>query len=100
MTEDSTTATHSVTENCVYSAPVMPGMNDTGTNTASSTSVVATTGPVTSRIAWRVAARASCPVSAMMRCTFSTTTMLSSTTTPMARRVANRVIMLAENPSA
>ena len=77
----------------------MPGMNDTGTKTASRTSVVATTGPVTCSMDFRVAARTSRPSSSITRWTFSTTTMLSSTTTPIARMMANSVIVLMENPT-
>ena len=36
----------------------------------------------------------------MIRSTFSTTTMASSTTIPIARMRPNRVIMLSENPNA
>src|ERR1019366_2193893 len=45
-----------VSENCLYSSPVVPGKNATGTNTATSTSEVATTAPVTSLIATEAAA--------------------------------------------
>ena len=44
-----TTATEIVTANCENSRPEMPGMNITGTKTASSTSVVAMIGVVISR---------------------------------------------------
>ena len=77
-----------------------PGSSATGTNTASSTSVVAMIGPVTCVIALRAAAAAASPSSCMRRCTFSTTTMASSTTTPIARISANSVIVFAEKPSA
>ena len=68
----------------------MPGSNATGTNTASSTSVVAMIGPVTCIIALRAASAGSRPSSCMSRCTFSTTTMASSTTRPIAKISANR----------
>ncbi len=58
-------------------------MNAVGTNTAQSTSAVAMIGPVTSRMAFRVASMGLKPL-AMLRSTFSTTTMASSTTMPMA----------------
>ncbi len=48
-----TTETEIVTANCRYSAPVTPETKPTGANTATSTSVVAITGPVISAIAFR-----------------------------------------------
>ena len=45
-----------VSENCLYSSPVVPGKKATGTNTATSTSEVATTAPVTSLMATEAAA--------------------------------------------
>jgi hypothetical protein len=64
-------------------------------NTAHSTSAIATIGPLTSRIARTVA---SCGVSpsAILRSTFSTTTMASSTTMPIASTSPNRVSVLIE----
>ena len=100
LMEEMTTATEIVTANCRYMRPVRPGRKPVGTNTASSTSVVAITGPVTCFMALRVAARESKPSSAMIRCTFSTTTMASSTTRPMARISANNEMVLALKPSA
>ena len=47
---ENTTATASVMENSANNRPVSPGMNEIGTNTARSTSVVATTAKET----WRV----------------------------------------------
>ena len=55
LIEEITTAKAMVAANCSNRRPVSPGVKATGTNTASSTSVVATTGPVTSSIAFRVA---------------------------------------------
>ena len=54
-------------------------------------------GPVTSRIAFRVASRGERPAS-MLRSTFSTTTMASSTTMPMASTMPSRLSMLSEKP--
>src|SRR5580704_11524867 len=48
-----------VSENCLYSSPVVPGKNATGTKTATSTSDVATTAPVTSPMALEAATRES-----------------------------------------
>ena len=77
----------------------MPGKNDTGPNTANSTSVVETIGPVTCFMALIVASGAGRPSSSITRVTFSTTTMASSTTRPMASTTANIEIVLSENPN-
>ena len=68
-------------------------------NTAQSTSTTATTGPLTSRIAWTAASRGLLPSLDMMRSTFSSTMMASSTTMPMARMRPNSVRRLIEKPS-
>src|SRR3954462_1889539 len=72
-------------------------MNAVGTNTAQSTNAIATTGPVTSSIALRLASRGDRP-SASQRSTFSTTTMASSTTIPIASTRPNSDRLLSENP--
>ena len=74
-------------------------MNASGTNTASSTSAIAMIGPDTSRMARYVASRGVRPDS-MLRSTFSTTTIASSTTMPMASTSPNRLRALIEKPSA
>ena len=76
----------------------MPGVNPTGTNTAMRTSEVAMIGPVTSAMARWAASRASRVFSSSWRETFSTTTMASSTTRPMARTRPNMVSVLMEKP--
>ncbi|MNJ00286.1 hypothetical protein D3C73_1595790 [compost metagenome] len=58
-----------------------------------------TMAPDTSSMALMVASRGGKPSSAMMRSTFSTTTMASSTRMPMASTMPNIVIMLTEKPS-
>ena len=73
-------------------------MNATGTNTAHSTSPMATTGPETSFIASRVASTGSLPCSRWC-CTASTTTMASSTTMPMASTRPNIVSTFTLKPS-
>ena len=79
----------------------MPGRNATGRNTANSTSVVEMIGPVTCAIAlWAASAGWMPGSSSMTRCTFSTTTIASSTTRPIARISANSVTVLAEKPKA
>lgn len=49
-------------------------------------------------MALRVASRGESPSSLMMRSTFSTTTMASSTRIPMASTMPNRVSTLMEKP--
>ena len=74
-------------------------MNARGTNTAESTSAMPTSAPVISDIDLRVASSGDRPSSLMMRSTFSTTTMASSTSRPIASTIANMVSMLTEKPS-
>jgi hypothetical protein len=83
-----------------YRRPEIPGITMVGTNTARSTRVVATTGPVISIIDLAVAALASRPSSSMIRMVFSTTTMASSTTMPMTRISPNMVRPLMDSPRA
>ena len=68
-------------------------------NTAHSTRTMATTGPVTSCMAWMAASRGPLPSVDMMRSTFSSTTMASSTTMPIASTRPNSVSRLMEKPS-
>jgi hypothetical protein len=77
----------------------MPARNVTGTNTAQSTSMMEMIGRVTSAIAACAAARESRP-SSIFRSIFSTTTMASSTTIPVASTSPNSVSALIENPSS
>ena len=97
-TVEMSTDTAMVTVNCRYRMPVMPPRKLTGTNTAHSTSEVAMSAPVRPFIAFCVAWKASSFSSSMMRSTFSTTTMASSTTIPMERIRPRRVIRLREKP--
>ena len=85
-----------VSENCLYRIPVVPGKNDTGTNTEISTSDVATTALATSAMATDVAVCGSVPSSLMWRCAFSMTTMASSTTSPVASVIPKSVSELME----
>ena len=89
-----------VSANCRNMIPVVPGKNATGTNTDTSTSEVATTAPATSLIATDAALCASVIPSEIWRCTFSITTIASSTTSPVARVMPKRVKVLIENPRA
>ena len=65
-------------------------------NTAQSTSTIAITALETSRIASIDASRGDRPCSAISRSTFSSTTMASSTTMPMASTIAKSVSVLIE----
>src|SRR5207245_7053778 len=85
---------------CLYSWPVNPPRNPTGTNTAHSTSTIAIIGAVTSSMALLAASLDEQHSSFMWRSTFSTTTMASSTTMPMASTMPNSVRVLMENPRA
>ncbi len=91
-----TTAIAMVTANCRYSSPVSPPRKAIGTNTAHSVSTMAITGPVTSFIACTAASRADLVSSRMMRSTFSSTTMASSTTIPIDSTMPNSVRVLME----
>src|SRR5665213_507637 len=88
-----------VSENCLYRMPVVPGKKLTGTNTEISTSDVATTALVTSRMAAEVASIALAAPSSRCRCTFSMTTIASSTTNPVASVMPNSVSELIEKPN-
>ena len=72
-------------------------MKAVGTNTAISTSEIASTAVPTSSMVRCAAARGASPI-AMLRSTFSTTTMASSTTMPTASTRPNKVSMLSEKP--
>ena len=76
----------------------MPPKKATGTNTAQSTSTMAIMGPLTSCMALIAACLRGSPCS-IWRSTFSTTTIASSTTMPMARTMPNKVRVLIEKPS-
>ena len=86
-----------VTANWRKNWPVMPPRKQHGTNTALSTSVMASTGPVISSMALIVAVRASSPV-AICRSMFSSTTMASSTTMPIASTRPNSVRLFSVKP--
>src|SRR6266566_5352792 len=85
-----------VSENCLYRIPVVPGKNDTGTNTEISTSDVATTALDTSAMATDVAPCGSVPSRFIWRCAFSMTTIASSTTSPVAKVIPKSVRELIE----
>ena len=97
-TVESNTETTIVMENWRYNAPVIPLRKLTGTNTAASTIEVAIKAPVNSRIALWVASRGVSFSSCITRSTFSTTTIASSTTIPIARINPSKVSIFKENP--
>ena len=77
--------------------PTEPPKNAIGTNTADSTVAMPISAPVISSIDLR--GRLACgdsPSSCMTRSTFSTTTMASSTSRPIASTMANMVSVLIE----
>ena len=80
--------------------PVEPAKKASGTNTDTSTTVTPMMAPEIWRMALRVASSGDSPSSLMMRSTFSTTTMASSTTIPITSTMPNMVSTLIEKPSA
>ena len=76
--------------------PVEPGKKAMGSSTAESTMPMPTRAPVICSMDLRVAAFGESPSSAMIRSTFSTTTMASSTSRPTTSTSANRVSVLIE----
>ena len=100
MNPEMTTAIATVNANCRYIDPAMPPRNATGTNTAHSTSTMATTAPETSRIASTAASNGAILRSRIRRSTFSRTTIASSTTMPIASTMANMVSVLIEKPTS
>ena len=77
-----------------------PLKNASGTNTEISTTVTPMMAPEICPIALRVASSGERPSSLMMRSTFSTTTIASSTTMPITSTMANMVSTLMEKPIA
>ena len=69
-------------------------------NTAASTSTMPITAPCTSRMASMAASNGAIFSSRIRRSTFSSTTMASSTTMPMASTMANSVSVLIEKPNS
>ena len=97
LTAEISIATLIVTANWRNSVPEMPGMKPIGTKTESSTSEMAMIGAVICAIAFFVACcGVSSGSSSITRSTFSTTTIASSTTMPMASTMASKETVLAE----
>ncbi len=93
------TAAASATESSRNRRPLLPSMNPTGRNTATRTAVVASTANATCAVPRRAATKGGSPRSTR-RWTFSSTTIASSTTSPMHRTRASRVSRLMVNPKA
>ncbi len=93
------TAPASVSANSVNSRPVRPGVKASGAYTAASVSVIATTAKLISLAPFSAAWKGSSP-SSMWRKMFSSTTMASSTTRPMASTSASSVSVLMVKPAA
>src|SRR5262249_1344917 len=88
-----------VTANWRKKSPEMPEIKADGTNTAQSVNAIAINAPPTSSIV-RCAASAGDMPSRMLRSTFSTTTIASSTTMPTANTSPNRARLLTDMPAA
>ena len=80
--------------------PTEPPKKAIGTNTAESTSAMPTSAPVIWLIDLRVAALGGSPSSLITRSTFSTTTIASSTSRPIASTMPNIVSVLMLKPNA
>jgi len=96
---DTNTAAATVNANSVNKRPVLPCMNASGVNTTASVIVIATTANAISRLPCSAAFFGAMP-SSMWRCMFSSTTIASSTTKPIARTMPSKVRMLMLKPSA
>jgi hypothetical protein len=93
------TAPASTKPNSVNSRPTWPSRNEIGTNTAIRVSEVAMIANVTWRVPSTPATSGLSPRS-IRRSMFSSTTIASSTTMPIARIIARRVSTLIEKPKA
>ena len=89
------TAPASATDSSRNSRPVLPSMKPTGRNTATSTVVVAMTANATCLVPRDAATSRGSPRSAR-RWMFSSTTIASSTTRPIASTIASSVSRLIE----
>ena len=98
-TPEITTAIATVTANWRYSAPAMPPINATGINTAHSTITIAITALETCSMDFIAACIGFRPSSRINLSTFSSTTIASSTTIPIANIMAKSVSKLMVKPS-
>ena len=98
MTSEIITAADSVTANSRNSLPTCPPMNSNGMNTATSDRLIDSTVKLTSRAPSSAAFCLSIPAS-MWRLVFSSTTIASSTTKPVATVSAIRLRLFRLKPS-
>ena len=96
---DTITAPARVSANSMNSRPVRPGVKASGANTAASVIVIASTANEISRTPL-IAAFSGVSPSSMWRKMFSSTTIESSTTRPMASTSDSRVSVLIVNPAS
>ena len=96
---ENATAAASEMPNSPKTDPMFPGMKETGRITAIRTSVVAMTAKPISRPPFVAASRVGSPPS-IRRAMFSSTTIASSTTSPIARTKPSSVSVLIEKSSA
>ena len=96
---DTTTAPASARANSTNSRPVRPGVNASGAYTATSVSVIVITAKPISR-APRIAAEKGSSPSSMWRKMFSSITIASSTTRPIASTRASSVRVLMVKPAS
>ena len=92
------TAPASVSANSMNSRPVRPVANASGANTEASVSVIARTANAISFAPWIAACLRGMP-SSMCRKMFSSITIASSTTSPIASTIASSVSVLIVNPN-
>ncbi|MDT4852306.1 hypothetical protein FQZ97_865310 [compost metagenome] len=96
---ETTTAPASASANSANRRPVRPGVKASGAYTAASVSVIATMAKPISRAPWMAASKGFMP-SSMCRKMFSSITIASSTTRPMASTRASSVRVLMEKPNS
>ena len=98
ITSEISTEADSVMANSLNRRPTCPPMNSSGMNTATSDRLIDSTVKPTSRAPLSAASSRPMPAS-MWRCVFSSTTMASSTTKPVATVSAISDRLLSEKPS-
>ena len=98
ITSEIITATDSVTANSLNKRPVCPPINNSGINTATSDKLIDSTVKPTSRAPSSAALNLSMPAS-IWRLVFSSTTIASSTTKPVATVSAIRLKLFKLKPS-
>ncbi len=99
MIPEMKTAPARVRANSLNKEPVIPPIKAIGAYTAAKVSVIEITGIAISRQPI-IAARKGVSPSFMCLSTFSSTTMASSTTSPIARTIASKVIRFHEKPNS